>query len=301
MEHIVVGVDESSSAGDALRWAVRERALRDARLSAVLVWTYLGQHHRSGDDVFQPKYGQQDAVAALAEFVKRTVPDEVDLIDQVVVCDLPSRGLLDASAGADLLVIGSRGLGGFRGALLGSVSQQLAHHATTPLAIIRAGSAVRDRAERVVVGVDGSEGSRLALGWALDAARVRGAHVTVVNSWEPPALAMVGLAAIPEDDRAGEAEARRLVEDSLAEVDANGLTDAIEIRTVKGSPAAAILDAAESATLVVVGTRGLGGFHGLLLGSVSQHVIHHADCPVVVVPPPRRAELDEPDGPNVKE
>lgn len=287
MEHIVVGVDESSSAGDALRWAVRERALRDGRLSAVLVWTYLGQHHPSGDDVFRPGYGEQDAVAALAEFVKRTVPDDVADIDQKVVCDLPARGLLDESAGADLLVVGSRGLGGFRRAMLGSVSQQLAHHATVPLVIVRVLSDA-DRPERIVVGVDGSEDSRRALAWALDEARVRHAPVTVVNGWEPPPVGMIGLAAVPADEETGEAEARRLIEDSLAAVDTGGLEDAIEVRPVKGAPAAAVLDAAEAATLVVVGSRGLGGFKGLLLGSVSQHVIHHAGCPVVVVPSARR-------------
>ena len=198
--HIVVGVDESPSAAEAVRWAVRESHLRGWSLSAVLAWAFLGQHHGTGDDVFQPDYGERDAAAALEQLLTRAVADERDRasIERRLVCDIPSRALLDASADADLLVVGARGIGGFRGLLLGSVSQQCAHHTTVPMGIVRGSLQAGEPAgarERIVVGVDGSATSQRALAWALDEARVRHAAVTVLNARQlgiVPALAAVG-------------------------------------------------------------------------------------------------------------
>jgi nucleotide-binding universal stress UspA family protein len=135
----------------------------------------------------------------------------------------------------------------------------------------------------IVVGVDGSEASREALRWAVDEARLRSAAVRVVHAWW--AYPMVGA-----DDAPGQAaeglggDARAAVEAFVGDTLGGGLDVALEIETVQGRQAsAAVLDAAEEAELLVVGSRGTGGFGGLLLGSVSQQVVHHASCPVVVV------------------
>ena len=137
---IVVGVDGSEGSRAALRWAVEEGRLRSAPVEAVLVWSYLDQHRARPDDPeFRPDYGEDDARQALATVVQEAVGDAagVELV-QTTVCDLPARGLLDAASGADLLVVGARGIGGFKGLLLGSVSQQVVAHAPCAVVIVRA-------------------------------------------------------------------------------------------------------------------------------------------------------------------
>lgn len=139
---------------------------------------------------------------------------------------------------------------------------------------------------RIVVGVDGSDYAEAALDWALDEARRRGAKLQVVHSWQYlPVVAepMAGAPPIPFEELA--ANAQQVVDEAVAK--ATGGKDAgvdIEVTIVEGPPAAALLDCAKDADLLVVGSRGRGGFKGLLLGSVSQQISHHAHCPVVILP-----------------
>jgi len=135
--------------------------------------------------------------------------------------------------------------------------------------------------ERIVVGVDGSDHSRRALAWAIGEARARQAALVAVHAWHLPAAA-ASYAGPLVDPKLLEEEAAKALADALASADAHGVE--VEQRVVRGGPAAALLDAAADADLLVVGSRGHGGFAGLLLGSVSQQVCHHAACPVVVVP-----------------
>ena len=137
---------------------------------------------------------------------------------------------------------------------------------------------------KIVVGVDASEGSRAALRWAFDEARLRGCPLDVVTVWQYPVLTTLpAFGALPPiEDLSTEAEAsltQVLAEEGVAS------TDAVEVSTVvaEGAAAAALLEAATDADLLVVGSRGHGGFTGMLLGSVSQHVVSHAPGPVVVV------------------
>lgn len=137
----------------------------------------------------------------------------------------------------------------------------------------------------VVVGVDGSEGSHRALRWAAAEATVRGDALALVHVWEPPqAFAPLGLGAYPVDPEPIRQAADDVLQKLVAE--ARALAPDLEIRgqLVEGAPAEALLEAARTADLLVVGSRGLGGFRSLLLGSVSQQVTHHAPCPVVIVP-----------------
>jgi len=137
----------------------------------------------------------------------------------------------------------------------------------------------------IVVGVDGSEHASRALSWALDEARLRGSPVKVVLAWNPPAPPGVpGFYASSFQDPAPYREgAEGLVETIAAE--AARAADGVEIahEAIQGSPAEALVRAAEDAELLVVGSRGHGGFSSLLLGSVSQQCVQHAHCPVVVV------------------
>ena len=137
----------------------------------------------------------------------------------------------------------------------------------------------------IVVGVDGSDGAQAALRFALDEARLRGAAVRAVAAWHVPATAFGGAYVPPTDGLLDELEAstRQTLERVLS--DAGDHAD-VEVEPVvrEGAPAHVLLEEASDAALLVVGTRGLGGFRGLLLGSVGQQCTHHAPCPVVVVP-----------------
>jgi nucleotide-binding universal stress UspA family protein len=280
-DSIVVGVDESAGAAEALRWAVREGELHGWPVTAVLCWGYLEQHHGTTPPRFDPAYTVSDATAAVHTIVGRVLGEGAATVECRTVNDLAPRGLLEASADASLLVLGARGLGSFRGLVLGSVSQQCLHHATIPVAIVRAdATGPRFGPKWIVVGVDGSETSQRALDWALEEGRVRRAGVEVVHAWNVPSVAVpLANAYTPLDEAA-----RNLVEHALEQADSSGLSMPVRPVVRRGSGGEVLVRLAEGADLVVVGSRGLGGFKGLLLGSVSHQVAHHAPCPVVVVP-----------------
>ncbi len=143
--------------------------------------------------------------------------------------------------------------------------------------------------QRIVVGVDGSENSRRALEWALEEARLRKACINVVHAWEPSL--MIGFGTLPDgateyEGTAYDEAARSLLDEMIAAAHTKDLAAPIEKIAVRGSAAWALLETAKGADVIVVGSRGRGGFAGLLLGSVSQQVAQHAHCPVVIVPPP---------------
>lgn len=133
----------------------------------------------------------------------------------------------------------------------------------------------------IVVGVDGSPSCREALEWAVRQAGITGAKVVAVQAWLAPTDYATGGLLVPEDEWATEAEAS--LASLVSHVAAEQPQVEIEQRVVKGHPAAALVEAARDADLLVVGSRGHGGFTGTLLGSVSHHVLHRARCPVVVV------------------
>jgi nucleotide-binding universal stress UspA family protein len=289
MQNIVVGVDRSESAARALAWAVREGRLHGRTVTAVLAWDLLNQHHIAADEPFSGTYREADASAALDSYVVNALaPEAASEVRRQVICDRAAPALLAAAADAWLLVVGARGLGGFRGLLLGSVSQHCLHHAPCPLAIIRDDGAqsAKHEPERVVVGIDGSGTAGRALHWALEEAQARMASIDVVHAWHEPFPAGYPHAGTSFDTRIFEDEARRVLDRAIdRETTARGIVRPVERVVVNSGAASAILETSKGADLVVVGSRGLGGFSGMLLGSVSQHVAHHASCPVVVVPP----------------
>lgn len=142
----------------------------------------------------------------------------------------------------------------------------------------------------IVVGVDGSEASRDALRWALEEARLRGSSVLAVHAWQPPAIP-ADVAPVPmhvpaydvtELQPRLEEAARTSLDRTVSDV--AGRAEDVDVRTavIQGAAATVLIDSSRGAELVVIGSRGRGGFAGLLLGSVSHQVAQHAACPVVI-------------------
>jgi nucleotide-binding universal stress UspA family protein len=136
----------------------------------------------------------------------------------------------------------------------------------------------------IVVGIDGSEGSDSALAWAATEARLRGSTLTVVHAWHPAYVGGYPIAPMLLDLELYEKSAQQLLDEAVDAVDTTGLHGELKRTLVQSGAAAALLAASKHADLVVVGARGVGGFLGLLIGSVTTQVTHHASCPVVVVP-----------------
>ncbi len=147
----------------------------------------------------------------------------------------------------------------------------------------------------IVVGVDGSEGSLAALRFALEEARIRGAEVKAVNAWHvPPAVYGGGWAPASVDFDEFRKLAEEALQKTLDDVGASAAGVTVTPMLLEGQPADLLCAEAKNPDdLLVVGSRGLGGFRGLLLGSVSQQCVHHAVCPVVVVPHPEEKDAQE--------
>jgi nucleotide-binding universal stress UspA family protein len=141
-----------------------------------------------------------------------------------------------------------------------------------------------DDQHRIVVGVDGSDGSKAALRWAARQAELTGARLEAITGWEYPAF--YGWAPAMPDDYDYEALAARAQADAIDEVFGADRPATMEAKVVARHPAEALVEASEGADLLVVGSRGYGGFADALLGSVSTYCVHHAHCPVTIIRPP---------------
>ncbi|KKK06049.1 universal stress protein [Micromonospora sp. HK10] len=190
----------------------------------------------------------------------------------------PGATLVEESRRADLVVVGSRGIGGFTGLLLGSVSGQVTQHAHCPVLVVRPAEQPLPRQGPVLVGVDGSASAAFAVQLAAEEAGRRDTDLVLVH---------VGPA---DRGRAEPGGASGEAGGLLAEAAARVRSDHPALRVVEraleaDSPEQALIGASGEAALLVVGSRGRGGFAGLLLGSVSQAVVQHARCPVLVAHP----------------
>ena len=193
--------------------------------------------------------------------------------------------LLEESVDSSLLVVGSSGAGAVRAFLLGSVTSAVLHDSACPVVVVPANTSGAELAlplstGHVAVGVDDSEQSDKAVTWAADEADRRGGQLLVVHAWEYPyrpiSEPVGGAMDLARVDAA-------LVLDRAVEQAQDRCGVTVEGMLVEGSPAQALLDASATADLVVMGSRGRGGFKSMMLGSVTQAVTAHAACPVVVV------------------
>jgi nucleotide-binding universal stress UspA family protein len=295
---IVVGTDGSETSERALRWAADQAVRTDAVLEVVHAW--MPSYPLTAHDVFDDQARLENtAHRRLLEAVAklRSEVPGLSAIRERLELEHPATALLSAAEGADLLVVGTRGRGGFAGLLLGSVSQRCLTHAPCPVAVVPP-TAVEDGqpSGRIVTGVDGSQASYDALRWAAIEARRRGARLEIVHAWIIPELLVptgaVFVGEAEELERASTAVLDTAASWLIASFEEDGgKSPEHELRSVAGSPAAALLAQARGADLLVVGARGLGSFRGLVLGSVSQQCASHATCPTVVVrdtPPDHR-------------
>ncbi|WP_129337009.1 universal stress protein [Cellulomonas endophytica] len=282
---VVVGYDGSAHARQALTWAAEEARRLGRGLRLV---------HVAGTAVLQDMM-VSDLTSTLATQLGTRVLTEGERLVHDLAPDVPTTtaldlresvpaGLVAESSAAELLVVGSRGRGGFAGLLLGSVSTAVVAHAHCPVAVVRLPDGPPQTARGpVVVGVDGSPLSEQAIALAFDRASRLACPLVAVHAWDLPTIVGPTPAWTPDEVEELRTAEKALMAESLAGHSERYPDVEVRAQVARGSAASVLLGAAHDAALLVVGSRGRGGFRGLLLGSVSQAVIHHATCPVLVV------------------
>ena len=287
---VIVGVDGSACSMRALDVAATEAAQRKRPLQVIhafrwpILFTPLGATPEP-----DPRVHATAVTAAAVERARAAQPGlevTTSIIDGGPVDRGPAAVLVHASDAASLVVVGHRGTGGFANLLAGSVSVQVATHAQCPVIVVRDEPVAHAAAEpAVVVGVDGSELSAQAVWFAFEEASFRSMPLIAIQVLEPAAGTHAAPTTTPPHrNDAATAYAHRILADALAPARARHPDVAVKSEVVEAkTPQQALIDASEGATMVVVGPRGRGGFRGLLFGSVSQAVLHHAHCPVALV------------------
>ena len=283
---VVVGIDGSDTALGGARWAAEYAVKHSLPLTLLHVvprldWHFTGaQHHADGPD-------GDGLLAAAADAVRSTHPDLP--LRTEAVRGAVAAALVDAAQSASLLVVGKGSADHPRSSVLGSHALKVAHRAGCPVLVWRSSPVNRTgKPLPVVVGVDESDASRRALEEAFDIARLLHAHLTVAHMWE--IAAAVGMGDLGGQGNMDwplletlEGRQRRRM-DELVDPLAAKHPGAHAIKVFRdATPAKGLTDLSREAQLVVVGSHGRGRVADALLGSVSQNLIHHAECPVLVV------------------
>ncbi|ORW23021.1 universal stress protein [Mycolicibacter nonchromogenicus] len=282
---IVVGVDGSPESDAAVAWATHEAIMRGLPITLMHVVTPLETGWPPGPATEGlPSWQADEATKILAG--ARNVVDASrgdaaapEVSTEMVYAQLNST-LIDATKKYWLTVVGSTGLGAIGRLLLGSVSTSLIHHAQGPVAVIRNDRATASDAP-VVVGIDGSPTSERATALAFDEASRRGVPLVAIHAWSD--VGVMPLLTVDRHDY--EVQGQEILAERLAGYQEQYPDVAVERRVVRDHPARWLVQAAEQAQLVVVGSRGRGGFTSQLLGSVSSTVVQAAGIPVIVVRP----------------
>jgi nucleotide-binding universal stress UspA family protein len=284
---IVVGIDRSGHSDRALDWAIDEAAARrlplhlvHAKETTVTVWSPMM--------VVPTDLDTQGWVLDSARRRVRAAAPDLTVTTSTMVGPA-ATALVAASRDADTVVVGARGHGVVGNLLLGSTSLNVASHAWSPVVVVREDTrghtAETTQTPSVVVGFDGSPGSEDALGYAFSAAAQRQLAVDIVTAWEPDLLASYRLSSKTADEMVLETIAQHKQAAITAAAPWREKYPSVEVRisVTADRPADALVARSLPAALLVVGSRGLGSLRGPLVGSVSNHVLHHAHCPVAVV------------------
>jgi nucleotide-binding universal stress UspA family protein len=282
----VVGVDGTPCSDLALDWAVADATRRG--ISLHVVHTYVADYPTM-TVASPPMVSDLRAVGqtVLHTAMQRARDAEPGLsLTGSVRAGSAARHLVEESTGADLVVVGTQGRRGLARLLLGSTAAQVAAHAHCPVAVVRAAARTSSGPARVVVGIDVDGVSHDAVEQAFAQADARGADLTAVHAWSVPTS---GVALVAPLDGPTTAElavlAGQVLDDALAGWSDKHPQVAVTRVVTRSDAVDALVEQSADADLLVVGSRGRGGFTGLLLGSVSQHLLQTAHCPVLVVRP----------------
>lgn len=290
---VVAGFDGSDHARSAVWWAAGEAASRGWDLTVVEVvdWPVTGtlpptaRAMPPGGSLIEERTLRDHAERRLAEVEQevRQARPEVRVGTRVEF-GRAAEALAGVAGAGDLVVIGSSGRSALPRMLLGSTAAALVHTCDRPIVVVRDAKDQPARGGRVVVGVDGSPTSGRAIGFAFDFAARHGCELVGVHAWtDLPMDALEPVRLWDEDTSEVRRDAERLLAGSLAECQER--YPQVPVRRVVSfdRPAHAVMEQAEGAALLVVGSHGRGTVRGILLGSVSHAVIYHAPCPVAVL------------------
>ncbi|MCC5579380.1 universal stress protein [Microtetraspora sp. AC03309] len=278
---IIVGVDGSAAGLEAASWAAREAALRGTSLRVVHAmpkWASEMPGHGPYTDV--ARWMREGAESVLEEALTRIGEQEGDVaVDSALLPGDARIALIKAAEEAELLVVGNHGLGGFRGLLVGSVALGVAGRASCEVVVVRT-LPVNVR-RRIVVGVDGSPANAAAIDFAFSEAALHDTELHAVHAWRGLVAGggFEAAASVQEEDGL-----RGMLTESVAEAARRHPDVKVTEHVVNGHPVEVLKEASAGAGLLVVGARGRSGLAGLVLGSVSNALLQHADCPVAVVP-----------------
>ena len=286
--HIIAGYDGSQVSATAARWAADEAQRRGAALTVVGCYSIppITDFGLTASPVITADIeALRTATRASLDTMVGKLRDAHPALDinALAINGGPRNELPRQAENADLLVLGTTGAGQAASWLLGSVAHGLARTSPCPVALVPVDWATDGRdtssGPKVVVGIDDSNASKAALDWAIDEADLQRAELTIVHAWSYP-YGLDSPATVAHDVMRVDAacELERAVERANSRGGAS-----VDSKLIEGNAAEAIIEAADGADLVVVGSRGRGGLRSLLLGSVSSAVICHTPCPTVVV------------------
>ncbi|MEV6291422.1 universal stress protein [Streptomyces sp. NPDC051896] len=294
---IMVGLDGSPESRAAAEWAAREAQLRGLPVKLVHAWEPIPEH------LAEATHGGAETLRHWTERIPREAAEGLRLrhpgveVTTEQLTGLPSEALVRAAQDAELLVLGSRRLGGIGGFLVGSVGLAVVAHTERPVVLVHAGEQAADEHEMdpagipsaatgfrpVVLGLDVADPDEALIGFAFEAAARRSVPLRVVHAWNPPSYYAYGMALEPA------------VEREMAKGDAVVLSEALrpwrqkypDLEVVEqphyGSPSLLLIDASHEASLVVVGRRIRRSSVGAHIGTVTHAVLHHSTAPVAVV------------------
>ncbi|CAB0575578.1 universal stress protein [Corynebacterium diphtheriae] len=289
---VVVAVDGSEASQNAVRWAANTANKRGVPLRLAASYTMPQFLYAEGmvppQELFDELQSEtMDMIEAARVVVHEVAPDIK--IGYVIDEGSPIDMLLDMSSDVTMIVMGSRGLGGLSGMVMGSVSAAVVSHADCPVVVVRSDNHVTETNKYgpVVVGVDGSDVSQRATEFAFEEAQARGAKLVAIHTWMDMQVqaSLAGLAAAQQEWEIIEKEQTTLLKDRLQPLLERFPDVEVEMVITRDRPVRALEDCAHNAQLLVVGSHGRGGFRGMLLGSTSRALLQSAPCPMVVVRP----------------
>ncbi|CAM3153822.1 universal stress protein [Mycobacterium colombiense] len=284
---IVVAVDGSPASTAAAGWAAREAAMRNIPLTVAHAVS-------TPTATFPPVPYPESLVTGLEDEGKKAIMHAMKVaedampaeraapIGRKLVYAAPTPALLKMSDTAEMIVVGSSGRGRLARGLLGSVSSAVVRHANCPVAVVRDGELPDPRDGYVLLGTDGSPASELATEIAFDEASRRGVDLVAIHAWSDAAVVEV----FDIDWPAVEGEAQRSLAESLAGWQERYPDVCVHRVVARDRAARHLIDKADGAQLVVVGSHGRGGLSRMLLGSVSNAVLHAVRVPIIVARPP---------------